>query len=73
MILEKGMEMILPQTGTATGNLQSCEGFHMSHTLGQACYRQVKLTPQSSGFGSGFFLETEVDVMFLWTRCLNLW
>lgn len=31
MILEKGMEMILPQTGTATGNLQSCEDFHVSY------------------------------------------
>lgn len=37
MILEKGMEIILPQTGTATTNLQSCEHLHMSHTLGCTC------------------------------------
>lgn len=56
MILEKGVEMILAQTGTASRNLQSCEDFHVSYIgMHLPCYRQVKLAPQSSGLYLGSF------------------
>lgn len=45
MVLEKGMEIILPQTGTATRNLQSCED---SHTLGGAYLATDRLSSHLS-------------------------
>lgn len=57
----------LTQTGTATRNMQSCEDFHMSHTLGCPCLATDRLSSylQSSGFGSRFLLETDE----MWCLC----